>query len=71
MVEKIAEGFEAELQDQIELIRKHPQIGIQSSRNELVRRVLITKHNALYYLLENDKIILTNIFDTRSSTYPG
>jgi plasmid stabilization system protein ParE len=67
---KIAEGFVKELENQIELIRAYPEIGIQSSKNNLVRRILITKHNALYYMFENQKIILLNFYDTRTFKYP-
>jgi plasmid stabilization system protein ParE len=67
---KIAEGFVKELEYKISLIRIYPDIGIQSSKNKLVRRILITKHNALYYLFENQKIILLNFYDTRTFRYP-
>ncbi|MDQ3108456.1 MAG: type II toxin-antitoxin system RelE/ParE family toxin [Bacteroidota bacterium] len=66
---KIAEGFVKELEYQLEIIRVYPEIGIQSSKNNLVRRVLITKHNALYYLVEDEKLMLLNFYDTRTFKY--
>lgn len=67
---KIAEGFIKELHYQIKIISAYPEIGIQSSKNTLVRRVLVTKHNALYYMVENQKLVLLNFYDTRTFNYP-
>ncbi len=52
------------------MLKLYPQAGVASFDSPDIRRILITKHNALYYLLIENKIILLNIFDTRSFKYP-
>jgi plasmid stabilization system protein ParE len=64
---KIAENFITECESKIDLITHFPEIGIKSEKYKSVYRILITKHNALYYLLEKDKITLLNFFDTRQN----
>ncbi len=66
---RVAQGFVIELELQLSILQAHPEIGIVSFENKLVRRILVTKHNALYYLYENHQLIIVNICDTRSSIY--
>ena len=61
----IAENFLVECYSKIDLISHFPYIGIQSEKINSVRRVLVTKHNALFYKLEKEKIIILDFFDTR------
>jgi plasmid stabilization system protein ParE len=66
---RTADSFFEELLNQLELIKLYPEIGIQSPAIKSWRKILITKHNALIYRTDNEKIILLNIVDTRSSKY--
>ena len=63
----IAENFLNECNSKIDLISHFPEIGIKSNESEAIHRILITKHNALYYLLEKNKITLLDFFDTRQN----
>lgn len=62
---KIAEEFIIECYSIIELLTYSPYIGIASEKFHSVRKILITKHNALYYSVVGEKITLLDIFDTR------
>ena len=61
----IAENFVVECYAKINLIAQFPFIGAASEKIKSVRRIFITKHNALYYSVEESKIILLDFFDTR------
>jgi hypothetical protein len=55
--------FEAKLN----LIAHSPFSGIASTKNKSIRKILITRQNYLYYLIEKEKIHLLSIFDTRKN----
>ena len=45
-----------------------PGIGSVSKKKKDVRKILITKHNRLYYRVkDNDSIFLLTLFDTRQN----
>ena len=62
-----AEKFIDNFYTQITLISNQPFIGIASDKYKNVRRILITKHNALFYRVENSTITLLSLFDTRQN----
>src|SRR5438477_12321402 len=62
---KIAREFIIECDIKIELISVTPFLGTISKKDSSVRRILVTKHNYLYYELIEDQIVLLNFFDTR------
>ncbi|MFL5754261.1 MAG: type II toxin-antitoxin system RelE/ParE family toxin [Bacteroidia bacterium] len=70
---RIAENFVIELYLILDLISNSPLIGIVSEKNILVRKIFVTKHNALYYMIEGENVFLLDFFDTRQhpnkSTY--
>lgn len=66
---RISESFYDETHARVQLITNYPEIGIQSTSIPEWRKILITKHNILVYRIDNTKITLLNIIDTRSSTY--
>ena len=65
--ERIAINFIETFYANIELIDKLPQIGISVEKYENVRRILITKHNVLYYIVSEEEIVLLDLFDTRQN----
>lgn len=60
----VAENFLLELYLKLDLIALHPNAG-KVSKYSQIRKILVTKHNALYYLVSGSEITLLNIFDTR------
>jgi plasmid stabilization system protein ParE len=65
MVRKIADKFVDELLVKIKTLSIQPSMGMASRNVPAVRSIKISKHNRLYYRIENDKLVLLNIFDTR------
>jgi len=65
----VVSAFTLELEFQIDLIRSFPELGVASRRNPLIRKILVSKHNALYYMVDGTHILILNIFDTRRSDY--
>lgn len=63
--ERIALNFIASFYAKIVLIDKLPQIGIKVENHENVNRILITKHNILYYIVNEKEIVLLDLLDTR------
>lgn len=63
--DKIANEFNEILIDHLKMISDAPYAGIASSKEDNVRKILVTKHNALYYRIEVQKIVLLGFFDTR------
>jgi len=59
------DNFRDKLFQRIDILSKWPAIGRASDKDPSIRRIVITKHNLLFYEIENDEIVILNIFDTR------
>lgn len=64
--EKVATSFLKKIDNRINSLKKFPYLGAESLKIPSVRGLLITKHNILFYKIESNKIIILNLFDTRS-----
>jgi plasmid stabilization system protein ParE len=62
---KVAAEFLLKIDRRIELLTKEPYVGAASLKVKNVRGLLITRHNRMYYKIENDKVIILNMYDTR------
>jgi plasmid stabilization system protein ParE len=49
------------------LLEESPFVGAPSNKNPYVRRILITKHNRMYYKVNGDTVFVLNFFDTRQN----
>lgn len=49
----------------MELLTKQPYVGAPSSKINGIRGLLITRHNKLYYKINDDKVTILNMYDTR------
>jgi hypothetical protein len=65
--QKTAFNFQLILDDLILLLSKRPKIGSISKKHISIRKILVTKHNKLYYKLNNNAITLLALFDTRKN----
>ena len=65
----IADSFKEAAYRKIELLESMPEMGIASVAYPTVRRILLSRYNALYYQYTPDSsvLILLNIFDTRAN----
>lgn len=62
---KVAADFLIKIDRRFALLTKQPTIGKPSSKIKKIRGLLITRHNKLYYTIEDDKVIILNMYDTR------
>ena len=63
----VAINFKITLLRKLELLATQPQIGVEVNSLKNIRSILITKHNRVYYRIEEDKIIVLNMIDTRKN----
>jgi plasmid stabilization system protein ParE len=49
----------------IELLALNPEMGSVEHFEKQIRGIVITKHNTLFYRVEEEKLILLSFFDTR------
>lgn len=61
----VAIEFERTVDQKLINLSRHPFTGIKSQKNPLIRSILFSKHNRLYYRVYNNNIELLNIIDTR------
>lgn len=61
----IAEKFVEELLERIETLSGQPFMGMVSRKSPNIRSIKVSRYNRLYYKVENDKLVLLNIFDLR------
>jgi len=62
---KVAADLLIKIDRRFALLTKQPTIGKPSSKIKKIRGLLITRHNKLYYTIEDDKVIILNMYDTR------
>ena len=61
----VARKFLVRFYEKVDSIASNPTISRKSTKYPSIRKVLITKHNMLYYEVFDDRIELLQIFDTR------
>lgn len=66
---QVSDDFTIALEDQLKVLEEFPRTGIASHEQPYIRRVLITKHNALFYTYDEEFVTLLKIVDTRSRKY--
>jgi plasmid stabilization system protein ParE len=62
--DRVADDFVNKLNTSIDVLCKYPYIGSASEKHNSVRKILVTKHNALFYKILKSKIYIADIFDT-------
>lgn len=63
----VADKFIDKLQKRLETLAKQPFIGISSAKVNLVRSILITRQNKIFYRMKGNVIEIVNMYDTRSN----
>jgi plasmid stabilization system protein ParE len=64
---KVADKFIIKLQNRLTTLSKQPFIGTPSITVELVRSILITRHNRIFYRVKGNVIEVINMYDLRSN----
>jgi len=65
----VADEFYDRINNIIILLKSNPYIGAPSKKLSGARGLSITKHNRLFYKIENNKIIIVSLADTRKKNY--
>ena len=65
---EVATEFENIVNQKLINLSRHPFTGIKSEKNPLIRSMLFTKHNRLYYRVRDNNIELLSIIDTRKDS---
>jgi plasmid stabilization system protein ParE len=63
--EKVTRNFVVRAYEIIELLAVNPEMGSVEHFEKQIRGFVITKHNTLFYRVEENKLILLNFFDNR------
>lgn len=69
--EKVAMKFLKRIDNRINMLKQYPDLGIASQKVSEVKGLLITKHNMMFFKREENKIIILNLYDTRSNPKKG
>jgi plasmid stabilization system protein ParE len=61
----VADAFYARLLNKLNILEKQPFIGKISTKRPEIRRVLLEKHNIIYYYIDRDTIVLVNFLNSK------
>jgi len=62
---KVRIEFTSKVKNTIGLLKLNNNLGILVNKYTGTRKILITKHNYLYYRVKNNKLFIVNFLDTR------
>jgi plasmid stabilization system protein ParE len=63
--DNVTRNFVVRTHQIIELLRSTPEMGAIEHFEKQIRGFVITKHNTLFYRIEEEKLILLSFFDNR------
>jgi len=63
--DRVTRSFVARTFQIIDFLAEHPEMGSIENYEKQIRGFVITKHNTLFYRIEERRIILLNFFDNR------
>ena len=63
--DRVTRNFVIRTYQILELLAENPEMGSVEHFEKQIRGFVITKHNTLFYRIEEDKLILLNFFDNR------
>jgi plasmid stabilization system protein ParE len=64
---KSSEKFQTILDSKIDSLSIHPKIGRAITRNKHIRKLMITKHNKIYYKIRHNEIIILTLFESKQN----
>jgi plasmid stabilization system protein ParE len=63
--ERVTKNFVIRTYQILEFLIEHPEMGSLENHEKQIRGFVITKHNILFYRIEENRIVLLDFFDTR------
>ena len=65
--EKELRNLAENIEEKVALISQNPNLFQASNYKKEIRRVVILKHNTLYYRIKNNQIVIISFFSNRQS----
>jgi len=65
--DRVTRNFVVRIYEIIDLLAVNPEMGSIEHFEKQIRGFVITKHNTLFYRIENERLILLNFFDNRQN----
>ena len=66
--EGVVKAFMKKLYTFLEILSEFPEIGSMQYEEKRIRGFALTKQITIFYKIDNDQIILLDLFDNRSNT---
>ena len=63
--DRVTKNFVIRTYQIIEFLVQHPEMGSLENYEKQIRGFVITKHNTVFYRVEEKRIVLLNFFDNR------
>jgi plasmid stabilization system protein ParE len=63
----VGDAFYARMLHKLNVLQKQPFIGKISKKRPEIRRVLLEKHNIIYYHIDGDTIVLINFLNSKKN----
>jgi plasmid stabilization system protein ParE len=64
---KVVTDFVTRTDQILFLLAEHPDLGEMQDAKRSIRGMLLSPHNKLFYRIENNRLIVLKIFDTRQN----
>lgn len=64
---KSSEKFQSILDSKINSLSINPKIGRAIAKNKHIRKLTITKHNKIYYRVQNNEVIILALFESKQN----
>jgi len=65
--DRVTRNFVVRIYEIIDLLAVNPEMGSIEHFEKQIRGFVITKHNTLFYRIENERLILLNFFNNRQN----
>ena len=62
---EVADKFTSQVDEVVNLLQSHPNIGMRVGRLRSVRKIAVPPHYFLYYIFFQNQILVFNILDNR------
>jgi plasmid stabilization system protein ParE len=63
--ETVTRNFVIRTYELLDLLAENPEMGAIEHFEKQIRGIVVTKHNTLFYRIEEEKLILLSFFDNR------
>ena len=65
--DKVTQNFVIKTYQIIEILAQNPEIGTIENQEKQIRAFVITKHNTIFYRVDDNKLFILTFFDNRQN----